>query len=79
MLSKEASIGVCVDHLVASARDDVRVSFSVGEDENFAYEMGVHIGSVIAKLFIDDPDQMGDCVHGIFDYTRFDTSGLEAE
>jgi hypothetical protein len=68
MLTKEATIQIVVDHLRASATDEVRTRFSVGDEEEFAYELGVHIGSVMAKLFVDDADELNECVDGMMAY-----------
>lgn len=68
MLSKEATIQISVEHLRALATDDVRVRFSVDEEEDFAYELGVHLGSLISKLFIDDEEEAARCYTGMLDY-----------
>jgi hypothetical protein len=80
MLSKEATIRLCVDHLRAGAVDDIRLKFSAVEEEEFAYELGVHIGSAIAKLFVDDPEETAACVEGLRAYLgSFESLATEYE
>lgn len=68
MLCKEATIHICVEHMLASATDEVRSRFSAGDEENFAYEMGVNLGAVLAKLFVDDGDELAECMDGLMAY-----------
>lgn len=80
MLSKEATIRLCVDHLRAAAVDDIRVKFSVDDEEEFAYELGVHIGSAIAKLFVDDLEETLSCIEGLQAYLgSFEAVSAECE
>ena len=80
MLTKEATIQIVVDHLRASATDEVRTRFSVGDEEEFAYELGVHIGSALAKLFVDDIEDLLACIDGLQAYVgSFEAVAVERE